>query len=191
MWRDRGRSARTGDRLRAMQLPASPPVRTPRTRPAAALSVVALVAVGAAPPIAGQSPTRWVAPISPPAVVRTFDPPVQPWLPGHRGVDLRARPGAPVRAAGAGQVAFAGQLAGRGVVVVDHGALRTTYEPVAAAVVVGQQVAVGALLGRIATGAGHCGDATCLHLGLRRGRTYLDPRLLLSGGRPVLRPWTS
>ena len=33
-----------------------------------------------------------------------------------------------------GTVTFAGRLAGRGVVVVDHGGLRTTYEPVSASV---------------------------------------------------------
>jgi len=43
-----------------------------------------------------------------PAVVRGFDPPPRPWLPGHRGVDLAAVPGAAVRSAGAGVVRFAG-----------------------------------------------------------------------------------
>src|SRR5690242_19929717 len=76
-----------------------------------------------------------------PAVVRPFDPPPQPWLPGHRGVDLAAGAGAPVYAAGAGTVRFAGQVAGRGVVSVDHaGGLRTTYEPVTPAVAEGQAV---------------------------------------------------
>ena len=48
-----------------------------------------------------------------------------------------ARPGQPVHTALAGTVTYAGLLAGRGVVVVDHGATRTTYEPVTAAVAVG------------------------------------------------------
>ena len=52
--------------------------------------------------------------------------------------------GQPVRAALPGTVTFAGMLAGRGVVVVDHGATRTTYEPVAATVAVGTPVAAGA-----------------------------------------------
>src|SRR5688500_11978557 len=64
-------------------------------------------------------------------VVRRFDPPPRPWLPGHRGTDLAAAPGSVVRAAGAGTIVFAGQVAGRGVVSVAHsGGLRTTYEPV-------------------------------------------------------------
>ena len=45
-------------------------------------------------------------------VVRRFSPPPHPWLPGHRGVDLAGRPGAVVRAAGAGTVVFAGTVAG-------------------------------------------------------------------------------
>ena len=53
-------------------------------------------------------------------IVRGFDPPPQRWLPGHRGVDLAGRPDQVVRAAGAGVVAFAGMVAGRGVVSIDH-----------------------------------------------------------------------
>ena len=43
------------------------------------------------------------------------------------------------RSALAGRVSFAGRIAGRGVVVVGHGATRTTYEPVAAEVSVGRR----------------------------------------------------
>lgn len=132
---------------------------------------------------------RWRPPVTPVAVVRAFDPPAERWLPGHRGVDLRTTAGAAVRAAGAGRVAFAGVLAGRGVVTIDHGELRTTYEPVDALVVRGERVAAGETIGTIGTGTGHCGSGRCLHLGLRRGAVYLDPKLLL--GRPTarLRPW--
>ena len=55
-----------------------------------------------------------------PVVARGFDPPALPWGAGHRGVDLRGRRGAPVYAAGAGVVGYAGLLAGRGVVTVHH-----------------------------------------------------------------------
>jgi len=122
-------------------------------------------------------------------VVGDFHPPAQRWLPGHRGVDLRTAPGQHVRAAGDGRVAFAGTLAGRGVVSVDHGALRTTYEPVDAQVVAGERVRAGETLGTVGTGTGHCGSGSCLHLGLRRGREYLDPLLLLRRASARLRPW--
>jgi murein DD-endopeptidase MepM/ murein hydrolase activator NlpD len=124
-------------------------------------------------------------------VTRPFAPPPadQPWSPGHRGVDLAAAAGAPVRAAGAGRISFAGTVAGRGVVVVDHGALRTTYEPVSPLVTAGDQVVAGALIARLrpvpcgATVVCHDG----LHWGLRSGDHYLDPMALLGAGRGPVR----
>src|SRR5690606_21255482 len=89
---------------------------------------------------------RW--PLSPePAVVERFEPPASLWGPGHRGVDLAGHPGQVVRSALAGRVVFAGRIAGRGVVSVAHGDTRTTYEPVAASVRVGDDVGAGTLLG--------------------------------------------
>lgn len=113
-----------------------------------------------------------------PEVAAGFDPPSEPWGPGHRGVDLAASVGDEVLAAAAGTVSYAGVLAGRGVVVVRHGVLRTTYEPVSAAVRVGDSVAAGQPIGRLTAG-GHC--AGCLHWGLREDDRYLDPLLLVSG----------
>jgi murein DD-endopeptidase MepM/ murein hydrolase activator NlpD len=112
-------------------------------------------------------------------VVTGFDPPDQTWGAGHRGVDLAARPGRSVLAAAGGRVSFAGRLAGRGVVVVDHNSVRTTYEPVDPLVVVGEQVSAGTVLGRLGSG-GHCGGS-CLHWGLKDGSRYLDPTLLVGG----------
>ncbi|MFT3861609.1 peptidoglycan DD-metalloendopeptidase family protein [Micropruina sp.] len=105
-------------------------------------------------------------------VVRGFDPPTEDWLPGHRGVDLAATAGSPVRAAAAGRVSVAQTIAGRGVVTIVHGDLRTTYEPVRASVRVGQQVRAGDVIGTVQ--AGHCAGG-CLHFGLKRGDQYLDP----------------
>jgi murein DD-endopeptidase MepM/ murein hydrolase activator NlpD len=143
-------------------------------------------------PAAGTSGWRW--PLDPPVVVvAEFTAPAGPFAPGHRGVDLGGRVGDPVRAAAAGVVAFAGAVAGRGVVTVDHpGGLRTSYEPVTATVARGDQVGAGAVLGRLEAAASHCPPAACLHWGLRRGGTYLDPRSMLGAVRVRLLPvWRS
>ncbi|SCL30234.1 Peptidase family M23 [Micromonospora nigra] len=126
-----------------------------------------------------------------PRPVRRFDPPPQPWLPGHRGVDLAAVPGATVRAAGAGIVLFAGPVAGRPVVTVGHAdGLRTTYEPVRPTVRAGDTVPAGALLGELLAGHAGCPAPACLHWGLRRAADYLDPLVLLGLGRVRLLPLT-
>jgi murein DD-endopeptidase MepM/ murein hydrolase activator NlpD len=121
-------------------------------------------------------------------VVQGFVAPSSPWGPGHRGVDLLGRAGERVEAARAGRVVFAGPLAGRGVVVVDHGALRTTYEPVAASVALGARVDAGATIGHLRLASSHCFPRACLHWGLIRGHTYLDPLTLLGGGEVRLLP---
>jgi murein DD-endopeptidase MepM/ murein hydrolase activator NlpD len=123
--------------------------------------------------------TLWSVPLDG-AVTRPFDPPPDRFGAGHRGVDLAGEPGAPVLAAGDGVVAFAGMVAGRPVVSVDHpGGLRTTYEPVEPVLGAGQPVARGAPIGRLAVGHAGCPVAACLHWGLRRGEVYLDPMELL------------
>ena len=130
-----------------------------------------------------------VWPLQPqPRVVQAFEPPDSPWGAGHRGVDLAGSIGQVVHAALAGRVTFAARLAGRGVVVVDHGATRTTYEPVAASVRVGDVLARGQPIGSLELAGSHCFPGACLHWGWRRGPTYLDPLLLVGGGRIVLLP---
>ena len=131
----------------------------------------------------------WTWPLAgPDAVSRPFVRPPHPYGVGHRGADLTAAPGAAVAAAGAGRVAYAGLLAGRGVVVVVHGALRTTYEPVTATVAVETRVAAGEVIGRLDAGHAGCPAAACLHWGLRRGEDYLDPVRLVEPGPVRLLP---
>jgi murein DD-endopeptidase MepM/ murein hydrolase activator NlpD len=123
-------------------------------------------------------------------------------------VDLAAVPGAPVLAAGGGIVVFAGTVAGRGVVSVDHpGGLRTTYEPVSPTVSAGDHVARGEQIGTVqihtvqsdtvqidtvAFGHPSCAATACLHWGVLRGpvhdRDYLDPLHLLAMARVRLLP---
>ncbi|PZT68446.1 M23 family peptidase [Streptomyces sp. SW4] len=119
----------------------------------------------------------------PSAVVRGWDPPATPYGPGHRGVDLAAAPGTPVRAVATGRVSFAGPVAGRGVVSVelpDTGdpLLRTTYSPVRASVRKGEEVRAGEIIGTVQATGAHC-PSSCLHWGLLRGDAYLDPLSLL------------
>jgi murein DD-endopeptidase MepM/ murein hydrolase activator NlpD len=137
---------------------------------------VALLGAGAAEP-AGVPPVR------PLVVVREFVPPAHPFGPGHRGVDLAARPGQAVASAVAGTVLWAAPVAGRGVVsVADGGGGRLTYEPVTAAVAAGQQAEAGQLLGVVESAdPGHDDCGGCLHWGRRLpgADAYADPLELL------------
>lgn len=146
------------------------------------------VLLAAAPGRADAGPWEWPVDGGPPEILREFDPPPQRWLPGHRGVDLAAEPGAEIRAAGAGRVSFAGVVAGTPVVVVTHGELRTTYLPVESSVARGDEVAAGEAIGVLAETPRHCRDQPCLHWGLLRGADYLDPLALLGLGEIRLLP---
>lgn len=128
------------------------------------------------------------------SVGRGFDPGEHRYAAGHRGVDLVASPGAEVRASAAGVVHFAGMVAGRPSVSLDHGGVRSTYTPVSPSVSKGDVVAAGDVIGILQ--AGHCEEG-CLHWGLTDGTDYFDPlkflrqrivRLLPMGAQPVSRP---
>ncbi|MXG88040.1 M23 family metallopeptidase [Nocardioides flavescens] len=130
----------------------------------------------------------WPLQPAPPPVVTHFDPPADPYAAGHRGVDLLGHPGQVVATALAGSVTYAGLLAGRGVVVVDHGTTRTTYQPVSASVTVGTSLAAGDPIGTLELPGSHCFPRSCLHWGWIEGETYLDPLLLVGGGPVRLLP---
>src|SRR4051794_5599341 len=163
-------------------------------RPLALAGLICAVTVAyalAAPPASARSDAaRWVWPVptAAPVVVHGFAPPTEPWLAGHRGVDLRVRPGTLVRAAGPGQVHFAGRI-GRlwGVSVLHPGGLLTTYEPVRPLVRRGAWVWSGQPIGRLLRSGSHCAPA-CLHWGLRRATAYLDPLALVGAARVRLLP---
>lgn len=146
-----------------------------------AFPVLALPAGATGPTGTGAPTTAWGWPIpNPHHVVRGFDPPPQPWLPGHRGVDLDGEAGEAVLAAGAGVVAFAGEVARVPVVSIRHAdGLLTTYEPVRTRLHPGDPVRAGQRIGHLVLAGSHCTPAACLHWGLRRGVDYLDPLALL------------
>jgi murein DD-endopeptidase MepM/ murein hydrolase activator NlpD len=130
---------------------------------------------------------QWSWPLAgSPTIVHGFEPPPEPWRVGHRGVDLLASPGEPVLAAGAGRVTFAGWVGGVPAVAVTHpDGKRTTYQPVLPTVLRGQEVARGAILGRVSTAGSHCLPQACLHWGLALGDSYLDPLSLLGAAIEV------
>lgn len=174
--------------------PAAASAGFPDSTPSVAARAVALVTIAVRPRSsrsAAPAQRAYLLPVpGPPLVLNAFDAPAQPWLPGHRGVDLAASAGTSVRASAGGRVVFAGPLAGRGVVSVDHGPIRTTYEPVNPAVSRGDLVVAGEVIGTVAEGHPRCAPTTCLHWGARIGDDrYLDPMSLLRGLRVRLLPW--
>lgn len=164
-----------------------PPLRTgnrfhSRAWTGCALAVaLSLIPYAAGATISGEDPgSAAVWPVDPHPVVAAFDPPGCNFCAGHRGVDLGTLPSQPVRSAIAGTVTYAADLAGRGVVVVDDGTRRVTYEPVTASLSKGTHVAAGDLLGQVALVGSHCYPDACLHLGLIDDTTddYRDPLTL-------------
>ncbi|HEY8471346.1 MAG TPA: M23 family metallopeptidase [Natronosporangium sp.] len=190
-WRLLGRRLLLGCLLLALVVgPAAAPARP--AVPAGSVAIARVAGPAPAVPVArtALAPSQWQWPLAgQPTVTRRFDPPPQRWLPGHRGVDLAGTPGAEVLAAGPGTVAFAGLVAGTPVVSIDHpGGLRTTYQPVSPLVERGEVVAAADVIGLLQPGHAGCPAAACLHWGLRRGETYLDPLGLLGLGRVRLLP---
>jgi len=149
---------------------------TPRAILLALLSALLLVPSSSAE--AEASPWTW--PLGHHSVDRPFDPPQSRYGAGHRGVDLPGSSGDPVRAVAAGTVTFAGRVAGVPVITVSHGRERSTYQPVAARVEVGDAVLAGDGIGVLEGAGSHC-TGTCLHLGrIADDDTYLDPLTLLA-----------
>ena len=91
---------------------------------------------------------------------------------GHWGVDVAMAAGSPVVAPLDGVVTFAGQVAGVRTVTIRQGAFRVSLSYLSAvSVSVEDLVTRGQVVGRAGTPHGRPG----LHIGLRRGGTYVDP----------------
>jgi murein DD-endopeptidase MepM/ murein hydrolase activator NlpD len=156
-------------------------------------------------PCARAGAASWAPPVRG-GPVRLFDLGRDPFVRGrHRGVDLAAAPGEPVRAACGGVVRFAGRVAGTGTVSVDCGRWRVSYAPLERiAVRAGRRVGATGRLGVMAGAvtprgavertaaarravagrvrSSHAG----LHFGVRlaaRRFGYVDPLGFLAGSR--------
>jgi murein DD-endopeptidase MepM/ murein hydrolase activator NlpD len=117
----------------------------------------------------------WSWPVIGP-LIRGFDPPDSPFGSGHRGIDIAAAVGSPVRAPAAGKVTFAGPVGGRLFMTIDHGGgLESTYSWLDALIARrGDLVSRGQPIGR--SGTGHTSEVVPhLHFGVKLLDVYVDP----------------
>lgn len=129
---------------------------------------------------------KW--PVKPPHIVKAFNPPPKPWMAGHRGVDLAAKPGTSLFAPADGVISFVGKVAGKSVVTIRHGELTSTFEPAVTNLSVGVSVKQGQKFGHVEGGSDHCGKR-CVQWGLKRkNRTYVNPSSMTVRKRIVLKP---
>ncbi len=125
-----------------------------------------------------------------PTVVKPFKSPPQPWLAGHRGVDLQVDADQPtiIYAPMDGVVSFAGTVAGKNVVSVRHATRTSTFEPAQTDLAVGAAVNRGDAMARVEGRSDHC-DAICLHWGVKtEAGSYIDPASAALPHRIVLKP---
>jgi murein DD-endopeptidase MepM/ murein hydrolase activator NlpD len=123
------------------------------------------------------TPQRYTPPVDA-VVTDPFRLPLGHYGPGNRGLEYRTVPGTPVRAIGDGIVVFAGLVAGRRVVSIDHpDGLRSSLVGLAViSVRAGRQVSRGEMVGSA---------GPTLHLGVRRNGRYLDPATLFARRGPA------
>lgn len=114
-------------------------------------------------------------------VVDPFRPPAHIGAAGNRGLEYGNPFGRHVLAAADGVVTFAGPVAGRGVITVQHAdGLRTTYTGLGDIWVSdGEFVDQGWAMGAASEG---------LHFGVRIHDHYLDPQILIDASEPTGRP---
>lgn len=155
---------------------------------ALAVSLVVSLALVAAVPGAVPHDDDWRWPVDGVRIVRDWEAPAHRYGPGHRGIDVAPAAGDAVVAPNDGVVAFAGMVAGRPVVTIDHGGgVVTTLEPVVTTAAPGDAVRTGDVIGVIGEG-GHAPPGA-VHFGIRVDGEYVNPRLFVGGvPRAVLLP---
>ena len=102
----------------------------------------------------------------------------------HAGMDFRASPGSPVRAAAAGIVVEAGWTGGYGrMVEIDHGnGIRTRYAHLSRVLVrAGDRIDNGGIIGRVGSSGRSTGPH--LHYEVRRKNSPINPQKLIKAGQ--------
>lgn len=134
-------------------------------------------------------PGTWMTPVPGFQVVKAFDKPEENWLAGHRGIDVLALPGEPVRAPAFGTVRFAGSVAGAKVVSLNIGVYVMSYQSVDTDLKKGDAVTPGMHFATVSDPS-HCSKG-CVHVGVWRSdkaKDYLNPVDFFSAEASVLLP---
>lgn len=153
------------------------------------VSLLLVLLLGSAP-AAGQSGIEpqavfYAAPMQT-DVADPFRPPAHTGAPGNRGLEYANSDNRVVSAAASGYVAFAGPVAGRKTISIDHAdGVRTTYTGL-----LDIWVVQGMMVNQY---SGIAMASTGFHFGARLGEHYLDPQVLIdasdpSAARPILLP---
>ncbi|MGO3066135.1 MAG: D-alanyl-D-alanine carboxypeptidase family protein [Brevibacterium linens] len=165
----------------ALALTGTPPVASAATGPAS---------ISAHNDPHRSAPTNWLTPVPAMEVITAFDPPDQPWLTGHRGIDVLAVVGEPLRAPTGGTIRFAGTVAGTATVSIltdsDH---VLTFQPAESSLVKGEDFKAGEQIGTVGSG-GHC-QRSCLHIGAwpaASEKRYVDPGKFFGQEKSALLP---
>ncbi|RBP67910.1 murein DD-endopeptidase MepM/ murein hydrolase activator NlpD [Brevibacterium sanguinis] len=182
--------------------PIDSPVRAHRHRFRAAafaalLLLFATIVAGAVLPVPGdravaapRDEPAWVSLVPAMEIVEAFDPPAETWLAGHRGIDVLAVVGEPLRAPTAGTLRFRGAVAGAATVSIEtESGFVVSFQPATSTLDKGERFAAGETIGEVAAGA-HCSDS-CLHIGVwptDSDRRYVDPARFFGQESSLLLP---
>ncbi|WP_253719906.1 D-alanyl-D-alanine carboxypeptidase family protein [Brevibacterium renqingii] len=166
----------------------------------ALMLTIAPPAPGATPPAGESSQTsqastgsgarNWTTPIPAMEIIGAFDLPDEPWLKGHRGIDVLAVEDEPLRAPTAGTIRFAGSVAGMDTLsILTESGHVLSFQPASTSMRKGEEFSAGERIGTVGAG-GHC-ERSCLHIGAWPAETdqrYVDPGKLFGQEQSVLLP---
>lgn len=132
----------------------------------------------------------WNPPLDTPIrLVNQYRQPNSDYSSGHRGVDYLVKTGQPVLAPADGTVWFAGKVAQRHLISLQHNnGYLSEFEPVCTDLTKGEPIIAGQQIGYVCEAgpsySPHCSNALCLHFSLRSKGAYLSPLVFIGGLNP-------
>lgn len=131
---------------------------------------------------ASEHCAQWmILPIESGSIIREFDGPAQPWMAGHRGIDISVSKSHEIIAPTDAVISFSGLVGGKSVVSLEVDGYTLTFEPARTQLQVGAQVQRRQKFAAVSGDSDHCAD-TCVHWGVKRTSTrdYVDPQRFLT-----------
>ncbi|WP_309136032.1 D-alanyl-D-alanine carboxypeptidase family protein [Brevibacterium oceani] len=163
---------------------------TPFSRSSTAAVSSTSIVSGSRAQAANATKQSWVTPVPAMEIITAFDPPDKPWLKGHRGIDVLAVEGEPLRAPTKGTIRFAGTVAGMATVsILTASGHVLSFQPVTTDLRQGEDFEAGERIGEVGSGS-HC-EQSCLHIGAwpaDSDKRYIDPGKLFGQETSLLLP---